>query len=296
MQFEQTVPQLAAEADVKLAAPAARLPVTRIHPTKSWRTLALGELWEYRELLFFFVWRDMKIRYRQTTLGASWAVIQPLFTMLIFSVIFGRLAKVPSDGIPYPIFSYIALVPWTFFASGVNKGSTSLVGNAALIKKVYLPRLLVPMGSVLSGLLDFAVALALSFGLMAYYRITPTVNAVWVPAFLLLALISALGISLWLGALNAKYRDVTHIVPFLIQLWLFATPVVYPTSLLPEHWRKLYALNPMVGVIDGFRWALLGANTGPGVITLISAVVGIALLIGGAFYFRHMEKTFADFV
>jgi lipopolysaccharide transport system permease protein len=272
------------------------LPHTHIEPSRGWVALKLRELWEYRELLYFLVWRDIKVRYKQTALGAAWAIIQPFFTMVVFSLFFGRLAKIPSDGIPYPIFSYAALVPWTFFANGLGQSSNSLVGSANLIKKVYFPRLTVPISAVLSGLVDFVLAFVVLIGMMLIYHIFPTVNIIWLPFLLLLALITSLGVGLWLSALNVEYRDVRYVIPFITQVWLFATPVVYPSSYLEEPWRTLYGLNPMVGVIEGFRWALLGTNTQPGPIMIVSTLAAITILVSGAFYFRRMEKNFADLV
>jgi lipopolysaccharide transport system permease protein len=275
---------------------ASEIPVIRIEPSRGWVSLKLHELWEYRELLYFLAWRDIKVRYKQTALGAAWAIIQPFFTMVIFSVFFGKLAKIPSDGIPYPIFAYAALVPWTFFAHGLNQSSNSLVSGAQLIKKVYFPRLIVPVASVLSGVVDFVLAFIVLLGMVFYYGLTPTTNVAWLPALLLLALITSLGVGLWLSALNVRYRDVRHAVPFITQFWLFATPIAYPSTLLPEPWRTFYALNPMVGVVEGFRWALLGTDTQPGAIILVSSLMALALLVAGAFYFRRMEKTFADVI
>ena len=272
------------------------VPVLFIRPSQGWISLKLGELWEYRELLYFLTWRDVKVRYKQTVLGAAWAIIQPLFTMVIFSFFFGKLARMPSDGIPYPIFSYAALVPWQFFANGLSASSNSLVGSANLIKKVYFPRLVIPISSVISGGVDFCLAFLVLLGMILAYGIVPTWNAAWLPLLLLLALVTALGAGLWLTAMNVQFRDVRYAVPFMIQAWMFATPIAYPSSLLDEPWRTLYGLNPMVGVVEGFRWALLGAETAPGPVVLVSAVVAVGLLIGGAFYFRRMEKTFADVV
>src|SRR6185295_1030518 len=272
------------------------LPTLRIAPSKGWVPLKLRDLWEYRELLYFLVWRDIKVRYKQTALGASWANIQPFFTMLVFSVFFGHLAKVPSDGIPYPLFSFAALVPWTFFANGLSQSSNSLVGSGALITKVYFPRLIIPLASVFSGIVDFVLAFLVLLCMMAYYGLLPTINVLLLPLFLLLALITSLGVGLWLSALNVEYRDVRYIVPFVTQFWMLATPIGYPSSLLHEPWRTLYGLNPMVGVAEGFRWALLGTNTAPGPIIAVSAGAAITILITGAFYFRRMEKTFADLV
>ncbi len=272
----------------------ADVPVTVIEPTRGWVALKLGELWAYRELLFFFVWRDLKIRYKQTILGVAWAVIQPFFTMVIFSLFFGRLAKVPSDGLPYPIFSYAALVPWTFFANALTQASNSLVMNANMIKKIYFPRLTVPVATVLAGTVDFALAFLVLLGMMFFYGRFPTWNVFWLPFFLLLALTTSLGVGLWLSAMNVQFRDVRYIVPFLTQAWLFATPIAYPSSLLEEPWRTLYGINPMVGVVEGFRWALLGTETAPGPILFVSSLVAVGLLVSGAFYFKRMEKTFAD--
>jgi lipopolysaccharide transport system permease protein len=275
---------------------ASEIPVIRIEPSRGWVSLKLHEVLEYRELLYFLAWRDIKVRYKQTALGAAWAIIQPFFTMVVFSVFFGRLAKMPSDGIPYPIFAFAALVPWTFFANGLNQSSNSLVTGAQLIKKVYFPRLIVPVASVLSGVVDFVLAFIVLLGMMLYYGLTPTANVVWLPAFLLLALITSLGVGLWLSTLNVQYRDVRYAVPFITQFWLFATPIAYPSTLLSEPWRTLYGLNPMVGVVEGFRWALLGTDTEPKAMILVSCLMALALLIAGAFYFRRMEKTFADVV
>jgi lipopolysaccharide transport system permease protein len=272
----------------------ANLPKTHIQPTKGWVSLRLDKLWAYRELLYFFVWRDIKIRYKQTVLGASWAIIQPLFTMVIFSLFFGRLAKVPSDDLPYPIFSYAALVPWTFFANALSQASNSLVHNVDMLKKVSFPRMTMPIATVLAGILDFVLAFIVLLGMMLFYNLTPTIAVLWLPFFLLLALITSLGVSLWLSAMNVQFRDVRYIVPFLVQAWLFATPIAYPSSLLSEPWRTLYGINPMVGVVEGFRWALLGTDTAPGLIIIISSTAALVLLISGAFYFRRMEKTFAD--
>jgi lipopolysaccharide transport system permease protein len=272
------------------------VPVTIIRPSRGWISLNLRDLWEYRELLYFLTWRDVKVRYKQTVLGAAWAIIQPFFTMVVFSLFFGRLARIPSDDIPYPIFSYAALVPWTFFANGLSQSSTSLVASANLIKKVYFPRLVVPISAVISGGVDFVLAFVVLVGMMLFYGIVPTVAVVWLPLLLLLALVTALGVGLWLTAMNVQFRDVRYAIPFLIQAWMFATPIAYPSSLLDEPWRTLYGINPMAGVVEGFRWALLGTETAPGPIVLVSALVAVGLLVSGAFYFRRMEKTFADVV
>src|ERR1700694_1442880 len=276
--------------------PSAALPTLRIAPSTGWVSLKLNELWEYRELLYFLIWRDIKVRYKQTALGATWAIIQPFFTMVVFSLFFGRLAKVPSDGIPYPIFSFAALVPWTFFANGLSQSSNSLVGSGALITKVYFPRLIIPLASVFSGIVDFLIAFAVLIAMMLYYGMLPTLNILWLPLFVLLAFVTSLGVGLWLSALNVEDRAVRYIVPFITQFWLLATPIAYPSSLLHEPWRTIYGLNPMVGVVEGFRWALLRSNTAPGPIIAVSPAAAVVILITGAFYFRRMEKTFADIV
>ena len=241
-------------------------------------------------------WRDIKVRYKQTVLGASWAIIQPFFTMVVFSVVFGRLVKVPSDGLPYPIFCYVALVPWTFFSNGLTQSSNSLVGSASLIGKVYFPRLAVPIATVLAGVVDFVLAFIVLLGMMFYYAILPGIEVLFLPLLLALALVTSLGVGLWLSAMNVQYRDVRYLVSFLTQFWLFATPVVYPSSLLSEPWRTLYGINPMVSVVEGFRWALLGTKTALGPVMIVSTAVALMLLASGAFYFRRMEKTFADVI
>jgi lipopolysaccharide transport system permease protein len=268
----------------------------RIQHSRGWISLKLKELMEYHELLYFLTWRDIKVRYKQTVLGGAWAIIQPFFTMVIFSLFFGKLAKIPSDGIPYPIFSFAALVPWTFFANGLSQSSNSLVGNANLIQKVYFPRLVVPISSVVSGTVDFIIAFVVLLGMMLYYGILPTSNIIYLPCLLLLAFVTSLGVGLWLSAMNVQFRDVRYAVPFLIQAWMFATPIAYPSSLLSEPWRTIYGLNPMVGVVEGFRWALLGTNTAPGPIIVVSSLAAIIILISGAYYFRRMERSFADIV
>jgi lipopolysaccharide transport system permease protein len=271
-------------------------PIVIVKPSKGWTSLKLDELWEYRELLYFLTWRDIKVRYKQTVLGAAWAIIQPFFTMVVFSLFFGKLAKVPSDGIPYPIFAYAALVPWTFFASGLNQSANSLVGDANLIKKVYFPRLAIPISIVIAGVVDFVLAFVVLLGMMVFYGIFPTLNIIWLPFLLLLTFVTSLGTGLWLAALNVQFRDVRYTVPFLTQFWLFASPIAYPSSMLSEPWRTIYGINPMVGVVEGFRWALLGTDTAPGPIMIVSSLVALALLIGGAYYFRRLEKSFADVV
>ncbi|HVS64000.1 MAG TPA: ABC transporter permease [Thermoanaerobaculia bacterium] len=271
-------------------------PLTFIRPSRGWRTLDLRELWAYRELVYFLVWRDIKVRYKQTALGASWAIIQPFFTMVVFSLFFGRLAGVPSDGLPYPVFSFAALVPWTLFATGLTMSAASLVGNQDLLKKVYFPRLAIPLAPVLAAVVDFAIAFTVLLGMMWFYGIVPGLEALALVPLLTLTLVTSLAVGLWLSALNVRYRDVRYALPFLVQLWLFLTPIAYPSSLLDEPWRTLYAINPMVGVVEGFRWALLGTDTAPGPMILVSSLAALALLAGGAFYFRRLERTFADLV
>ncbi len=271
-------------------------PLIRIQPCHGWVSFEWREIWAFRELLYFLAWRDVKVRYKQTILGAAWAILQPLFTMVIFSVFFGRLAKVPSDGIPYPIFTYAALVPWTFFAGGLSQSAASLIGSSSLIKKVYFPRLIIPFSSLLSGVIDLALAFLVLLGLIFFYEITLTSKVLYVPLLLILAMVTALGVGLWLSALNVQFRDVRYAVPFLIQAWMFASPIAYPSSLLSEPWRTLYGLNPMVGVVEGFRWALLSANAAPTSALALSSLVALLTLISGAFYFRRMERNFADLV
>jgi len=268
----------------------------RIQPSKGWESLQLRELWSYRELLYFLVWRDVKVRYKQTILGMLWAIIQPMMTMVVFSIFFGRLAGIPSDGIPYPIFSYAGLVPWTYFSNSMNMASNSLVTNSKIITKIYFPRLALPLAAILSALVDFMLAFIVLIGMMVFFDLTPTANSVWLPLFLLLGVMTSLGVSLWLSAMNVQFRDVRYAIPFLSQLWLFLTPVVYPSSMLDEPWRSVYALNPIVGVVEGFRWALLCTETAPGPTIGISFISALILLVSGAFYFRRMEKTFADVI
>lgn len=272
------------------------VPIVRIGPTRGWASLGLGELRGHHELLYFLVWRSLKVRYRQTVLGAAWAIIQPLFTMGVFTIFFGRLAKVPSDGIPYPIFVYAALVPWMYFANAVMQSSNTLLDHERMVTKIYFPRLLLPLASVLSALVDFIIAFGVLLVMMLWYRVVPTVAVFAVPFLLLLGSASALAAGLWLSAINVKYRDVRQIVPFLMQVWLFVTPVVYPSSLLPAWWRPVYGINPMVGVVDGFRWALLGGVRAPVATVLVATIVASVALIGGLYYFRRMEQTFADVI
>lgn len=280
----------------ELAVPLSALPVSFIAPAESWTSIGLRELWEYRELLYFLTWRDIKVRYKQTAMGAAWAVIQPVFMMLVFSLFFGRLAKVPSDGIPYPIFTFCALLPWQLFAHALTESSNSLVANERLITKVYFPRLVVPISAVLGGLVDFGVAFVLLLVMLAYYHIIPSWAIVTLPGFLLLAIMTALAVGLWLSALNVQYRDVRYTINFLIQFWMFATPIAYPSSIVPERWRALYGLNPMAGVVEGFRWALLGKAAPPAGLLAVSISVVVLLLVGGLYYFRRMEQQFADVV
>jgi lipopolysaccharide transport system permease protein len=269
---------------------------TRIEPRKGWIALGLKDLWQYRELLFFLTWRDIKVRYKQTALGAAWAIIQPLFTMLVFTLFFGRLAKVPSDGIPYPLFSYAALLPWQLFAYALTESSNSVVANERLITKVYFPRLVIPLASILAGLVDFFIAFALLICMMIWYGVRPTWAVFTLPFFVVLTMATAFGVGLWLSALNVQYRDVRYTLTFIVQFWLFASPVAYSSTLVPAGWRPFYGLNPMSGVIEGFRWALLGKAPAPGTMLWVSVVVVAALNLGGLYYYRRMEKTFADIV
>jgi lipopolysaccharide transport system permease protein len=298
-----TTAEMEEEARIRDAEPAPQphpgaddVPVTFIRPSRGWVSLRLGDLWAYRDLLYFLTWRDIKVRYKQTILGAAWAIIQPFFTMVVFSLFFGRLAKMPSDEVPYPVFAYAALVPWTFFSNALSNSTSSLVASANLLRKVYFPRLVIPVSAELAGVVDFILAFVVLVAMILFYGIVPTAAAVWLPLLLLLALVTSLGAGLWLTAMNVQFRDVRYAVPFLIQAWLFATPIAYPSSLLDEPWRTLYGINPMAGVVEGFRWALLGTETAPGPMIGVSAGVAIALLVSGAFYFRRMEKTFADVV
>jgi lipopolysaccharide transport system permease protein len=277
-----------------LGTPSNRVFVVR--PRQGWEVVRLGELKHYRDLLYFLVWRDLKVRYKQTVLGALWAIIPPLFTMIIFSIFFGRLAGIPSDGLPYPLFAFAALVPWTFFATALAQSSASVVANRSVITKVYFPRILLPVSSVLSALADFAIAFALLVCVVMLAGITPTVAILTIPLFVLLAVATALGVGLILSALNVAYRDVQYTVPFLIQFWLFASPIAYPSSLVQGPWRTLYGLNPMAGVVEGFRWALLGSPEAPGPMLWVSVAMVVLLLVAGLLYFRRVERTFADVV
>ncbi len=273
-----------------------------IRPSRGWISLKLKEVWEYRELLYFLIWRDVKVRYKQTVLGAAWAILQPVATMIVFTIFFGRLANVGSDGLPYPLFSYAGLLPWTFFAQALSQSSDSLVGSGNLIKKVYFPRLVIPASSALAPIVDFAIAMLVLIGMMVYYGVWPSAAVLYLPLLLLLAFGTALGVGMWLAALNVQYRDIRYVVPFFVQLWLFVTPVIYPMSQVTKKLQAmglpgwLYGLNPMAGVVEGFRCALLGTGSKPGAVVLASAGVTLLLLLSGAFYFRRMEKTFADIV
>jgi lipopolysaccharide transport system permease protein len=272
------------------------LPLSVYEPTHGWLSLRLGELWHYRELLYFLTKRDIMIRYKQTALGVAWAVLQPIITMVIFSVIFGQFAQLPSDGIPYPVFSYAALLPWGLFSGALQRAGTSLVANANLITKVYFPRLVIPISAVAAGLVDFAISFVVLLGLMFFYKITLTWRIFTIPLFVLLALLTAMAVSLWLSALNVQYRDVQYMIPFLIQAWMYASPVAYSTSLIPPGpWSLIFGLNPMTGVIEGFRWALLG-TTPPNGLMAVSVIMVIFLLVSGLYSFRRMERTFADVV
>lgn len=271
-------------------------PEILIEPSRGWQALGLKELWEFRELFYFLAWRDIKVRYKQTALGASWAILQPLLSMLIFTLIFGILAKIPSDGLPYPLFAYCALLPWQLFVYALTQSSNSLIENARLISKVYFPRLVVPLASVVAGVVDFFIAFSILILLMFYYGVVPTWGVLALPFFLILALGAAMSVGLWMSALNVKYRDVRYTIPFLAQAWMFATPIVYPSSMIPEAWRWLYGLNPMAGVVEGFRWALLGTNILHLPLILVSATVVVIGLVGGLYYFKRMEKMFADLV
>ncbi len=271
------------------------IPVVVIRPPRGLVPIDFKALWAYRELLYFLTWREVKVRYKQTALGFAWAIIQPFFMMIVFTLFFGILAKVPSNGVPYPLFSYTALLPWTMFSEGIARSSMSLVQDANLVQKVYFPRLIMPLSSILSPVIDFGIALIILIGMVFYYGYGVTAKVLWLPAFVLLAMLTALGVGLWLSAINVKYRDVRYVIPFITQLWLFASPVAYSSSLVPARFQALYGLNPMAGVIEGFRWMLLGDKP-PGILFAVSMAVVLIVLVTGAFYFRHSEKTFADVV
>jgi lipopolysaccharide transport system permease protein len=295
--YSQTAARIQTQTDApEQSLPLPAKPLFVLEPPRGWAALELGDLWSYRELLYFLVWRDIKVRYKQTALGIGWAILQPLITMVVFSIFFGRLGKIPSDGIAYPIFTYAALLPWQLFANSLSFSANSLVLNQGLITKVYFPRLIVPVATVFVGLADFAIAFVVFLGMMFYFGVTPGWALLAVPGFVLLALLTALAVGLWLSALNVQYRDVQYTIPFLTQFWLFATPIAYSSSLVPEQWRFLYGLNPMVGVVEGFRWALLGQAKPLDSSILVSAVTMVVLLVSGLIYFKRMETTFADVV
>jgi lipopolysaccharide transport system permease protein len=274
--------------------PACASPTVRIEPPRDWLELRLGEVWDYRELLYFFMWRDVKIRYKQTAIGIVWVILQPLLTMGVFTVFFGRLAKLPSQGLPYPVFYFAALVPWMYFSYALQSATNVVVENQRVITKVYFPRLVLPFSAVLSGLVDFAIGFVVLVILTLAYGIRPTIAALWLPLLVLVAILTALGVGLWMSALNALYRDVRYVMPFVVQFWMFASPVAYPSALVPARWRWLYGLNPMAGVIDGFRWALTGHGQPPGLVMLASAAMVAVVLVGGLFFFQRMEGTVAD--
>ncbi len=288
-------PDLARVAPETVALPLPSGPATmRIEPPHGWLELRLHEVWQYRELLYFFVWRDVKVRYKQTVIGIAWVVLQPLMTMGVFTLFFGRLAKLPSDGLPYPVFYFAALVPWTYFSSALQSCTSVVVENQHVITKVYFPRLILPLSAVVSGLVDFAIGFVVLLVVTAIYGIRPTLAALWLPVLLLLTVLTALGVGLWMSALNALYRDVRYVVPFLVQFWMFASPVAYSSTLVPQRWRWLYGLNPMAGVIDGFRWAITGRGHAPGLLLLASSAGVTLVLLGGLFFFQRMEGTVAD--
>jgi homopolymeric O-antigen transport system permease protein len=272
------------------------IPILRIAPPSGWFDLNLGGLWQYRDLLYFFVWRDIKIRYKQTAVGAAWAVFQPLMTMAVFSLFFGKLAKIPSIGLPYPVFYFSALLPWTYFSGALQNATSVVVEQQRVITKVYFPRLVLPLSAVVAGLVDFAIGFVVFLVMMAYYRIVPSLPIFFFPLFLLMAVLTALGVGLFLSALNAIYRDVRYVLPFLVQFWMFVSPVAYPSSLVPQRWRWLYELNPMAGVIDGFRWSLTGKGQPPGILLAVSASMVVLLVVAGTVYFQKMEGTIADVV
>jgi lipopolysaccharide transport system permease protein len=276
--------------------PSAKVPALEIGPPRGWFGLELHELWQYRELLYFFVWRDIKIRYKQTAVGAAWAVFQPLMTMAVFSLFFGKLAKIPSNGLPYPIFYFSALLPWTYFSSALQSATNVIVEQQRVITKVYFPRLVLPLSAVVGGLVDFSIGFLVFVAMMIYYHIVPGLTILFFPLFLLMAVLTALGVGLFLSALNAIYRDVRYVIPFLVQFWMFASPVAYPSNLVPQSWRWLYELNPMAGVIDGFRWSLTGQGRPPGVLMAVSAGAVLLLVAAGVVYFQKMEGTIADVV
>ena len=272
------------------------VPVTVIEPSHGWLALNLKDLWDYRELVYFLIWRDVKIKYKQTVIGVGWAILQPLVTMIVFTLVFKKVADVPSDNIPYPIFAYTALLPWNLFSGGLNRSTVSLVAQSNLISKVYFPRLIIPLSATVAGIIDFAIAFIILLAMMFWYGIMPKLAILSLPFFITVALLAAVSVGIWLAALNVRYRDVGHAVPFLIQIWMFASPVAYPVSVVPEKWRLLYSLNPLAGVIEGFRWAMLGKESPDFVVIGISTLAMIALLFSGIVYFRQTERTFADLI
>ena len=273
-----------------------RKPSITIKPSPRWVPLNLAEVWEYRSLLVFLAWRDVSVRYKQTALGVAWAVIQPLLTMIVFSVFFGRLIRVPSDGVPYPVFSYAALLPWQYFSTALASASQSLITDEKLVTKIYFPRLIIPLASIIPPVVDFGAAFVILIGLMIFYGIPVTGRLLLLPVLMVLAATAALGLGLWLSATNVRYRDFRYVVPFVIQFWLFVSPVAYPSSVVPEQWRLIFGLNPMTGVIEGFRWALLSTDTAPGPLILVSALISLLTLVSGAYYFRNMERSFSDII
>ena len=273
-----------------------KVPPMRIAPQRGWLEFDFGELWHFRELLYFFVWRDIKVRYKQTVVGVAWAVLQPFLTMLVFTLFFAKLGHIPVGGMPAPIFYYSALLPWMYFSASLLNATNTIVENQRVITKVYFPRLVLPLAATFSGLVDFGISFVMFLAMIVYYGIRPTVAIFYFPLFLLLALLTALGVGLWLAALNAIYRDVRYVVPFLVQFWMFASPVVYPSSIIPERWRWLYGLNPMAGGIEGFRWSLSGQGDPPGRILIASTLMVLVVLAGGLTYFQRMETTIADVV
>lgn len=283
--------------DVLITNRTGEVPLVVIEPQSGWIPVNFPELLRYRELVFFLAWRDVKVRYKQTVLGALWAILQPVVTMLVFTVFFGRLGKIPSDGVPYPLFAFAALVPWALFATGLSQASNSLVNSSNLLRKVYFPRLVMPAASVLAGMVDFALAFVVLVGMLLFYGFAPLPSAVLaIPGLVLLTVTTSLGAGLWLSAFNVRFRDVRYVIPFLVEIWLLVTPIAYPSSLLAERWRAIYALNPMVGVVEGFRWALLRTGTAPGPMILVSSGAAVLLLVSGVFVFRRMERNLADVV
>ena len=284
------------ESKVGQALATGTVPVTVIEPSRGWLALDLKELWDYRELLYFLIWRDVKVKYKQTIIGAGWAILQPFMTMIVFTLVFNKIADISSEGVPYPIFAYTALLPWNLFAGALNRSTVSLVSQVGLISKVYFPRLIIPLSATISGVVDFAIAFIILVGMMFWYGIVPTAAILSLPLFITIALVAALSVGLWLSALNVRYHDVGHAIPFLVQIWMFASPVAYPVSALPEKWRLLYSLNPLAGVIEGFRWAMLGKERPDFVVIAVSTVAMIALLFSGIAYFKRTERTFADLI